>query len=276
MVIEEGYTEADYMFYVKNEGQGSAGLQVIDTEDVVEEMLDQYDPEKLLNITVIKATEPNPGDLNIANLVRSCMLFLYVLHNQVNILIFLNTRDGMNLKKAKGKAREYYGPSDDEGFVDFNYCEYKPEEHNIAVEEENEIIDQLKQMRKHREDHVINFEGDTKVEEMCPKVEDSDIQPETTLPLTFKIVGKAGPTTRSHKQAETKVIPDFTPSNDSGCFPRDYGISDSDEEAGIEAIPLPCGRKSQARRDKTRKWYDETRPNAHEELCLKLCFTNVY
>ncbi|KAE8787627.1 hypothetical protein D1007_38449 [Hordeum vulgare] len=131
-------------------------------------------------------------------------------------------------------------------------------------------------MRKQREDHVINFEGDTEVKEMCPDVEDSDTEPETTLPKTFKIVGKAGPTTRSHKQAEIEVIHDFIPSDDSGCFRGDYGISDSNDEAGIEAIPLPCGRKSQAKRDKIRKWYDETRRDAHEQLCLKLCFTDVY
>ncbi|KAE8807032.1 hypothetical protein D1007_16708 [Hordeum vulgare] len=178
--------------------------------------------------------------------------------------------------RVKKKAQEYYGPSDDDEFVYFNWCEYKPEEYNKAVEEENEIIDQLKNMRKQREDPVINFEGDIKVKEMCREVEDSHTEPHTTLPQTFKTVGKAGPTTRSHQQAETEVIPDFIPSDDSGCFPGDYGISDLDDEAGIEAIPLPCGRKSQANRDKPRKWYDETSPDAHEQLYLKLCFTDVY
>ncbi|KAE8810635.1 hypothetical protein D1007_12560 [Hordeum vulgare] len=102
-------------------------------------------------------------------------------------------------------------------------------------------------MRKQREDLMINFEGDTEVEDMCPEVDDSDKEPETTLPQTFKTIEKPGPTTRSHQQAQAEVIPDFIPSEDSGCFPGDYGISGSDDEAGIETISLPCGRKSHPR-----------------------------
>ncbi|KAE8790095.1 hypothetical protein D1007_35610 [Hordeum vulgare] len=232
MVTEEGYTEVDYMFYVKNEGQGSAGLQVIDNEEVVEEMLDRYAPEKLLNITVIKATEPNPryfnignsseaqipidqvGQSNIISIDEAGVLFTFEKASSEEVyvvpictpqpgehIVFLNTQESVTLQKAKGekKAREYYGPSDDDGFVDFKWCEYKAEHHNIGVQEENEIIDQPRKMRKQREDLMINFEGDTKVEEIFPGVEDSHTEPETTLPQTFKTVGKAGPTTRSHQ-----------------------------------------------------------------------------
>nr|XP_040251478.1 uncharacterized protein LOC120968635 [Aegilops tauschii subsp. strangulata] len=127
--------------------------------------------------------------------------------------------------------------------------------------------------RKQREDPMHHFEGDTEVEEMCPEAEDSDTEPETPLPQTFKKVGKAGPTTRSHHEADIEVIPDFIPSDDSACFPGDYGISDSDDESGL---PLPCGRKSQAKRARTRIWYDETKPDAHDQLCLSMCFTDVY
>ena len=56
----EGYTEADYMFYMKEEGKGAAGMHVIDSEESVEEMPDHYAEQKVLNITVIKANEPNP------------------------------------------------------------------------------------------------------------------------------------------------------------------------------------------------------------------------
>jgi len=67
---EEGYTEADYMFYMKEEGKGAAGMQIIDSEDSVEEMLDHYAEQKVLNITVIKANEPNPGEFNRANIME--------------------------------------------------------------------------------------------------------------------------------------------------------------------------------------------------------------
>ncbi|KAE8791355.1 Protein FAR1-RELATED SEQUENCE 5 [Hordeum vulgare] len=111
---------------------------------------------------------------------------------------------------------------------------------------------------------------------MCSEAGDSDTEHEIPLPQTFKKVSKVGPTTRSHHQADKEFIPDFIPSNDSGIFPGDYGISDSNDEAGLEGIPLPCGRKSQAKRAKPRQWYDEKRPDAREQLCLKLCFTDVY
>ncbi|KAE8808756.1 hypothetical protein D1007_14845 [Hordeum vulgare] len=200
-------------------------------------MLDDYAPEKLLNIIVIKATEPNPGDLSIGNSSEAQIPIDQV--GKSNIISI--NEAGVLFPFEIASSEELY---------DVPICTAQPEEHNIPVEEENEIIDQLKQMRKQREDHVLNFEGDTEVEEMCPEVEDSDTEPETTLTQTFKAVGKARPITRSHKQAETEVIPDFIASDDSGCFPGDYGISDSDDEGGIEAIPLPCGRKSQDKMDK--------------------------
>ncbi|XP_073352040.1 uncharacterized protein [Aegilops tauschii subsp. strangulata] len=320
---EEGYTEADYMFYMKEEGKGAAGMQVIDSEDSVEEMLDYYAEQKVLNITVIKANEPNPGEFNRSNIVEeqvpisnvgdsniisideAGVLFPIVVEDTVEELYavpiavvepgeesaYINTQQSMNLKKAKGKEKlqEDVGPSDDEVFVDLNCCEdcseeedeiiekedeiIEEEEHDIGNEEEDEIIEKLKQKRKQREDPMHHFEGDTEVEEMCPEAEDSDTEPETPLPQTFKKVGKAGPTTRSHHEADIEVIPDFIPSDDSACFPGDYGISDSDDESGL---PLPCGRKSQAKRARTRIWYDETKPDAHDQLCLSMCFTDVY
>ena len=70
METGEGYTYADYMFYVKDEGKGATCIQVIGSEDMLEEILDQYDEQKVINITVIKATEPNLGDLNRGNFVE--------------------------------------------------------------------------------------------------------------------------------------------------------------------------------------------------------------
>ncbi|XP_044411594.1 uncharacterized protein [Triticum aestivum] len=304
---KEGYTEADYMFYMKEEGKGAAGMQVIDSEESVEEMLDHYAEEKVLNITVIKANEPNPGEFNRANIVEeqvpinnvgdsniisideAGVLFPISIEDPVEELYampiavvepgeeaaYINTQQSMTLKKAKGKEKlqEDVRPSDDEGFVDLNWCEEKEEEHDIGNEEEDEIIEKLKQKRKQREDPMHHFEGDIEVEEMCPEAKDSDTEPETPLPQTFKKVGKAGPTTRSHHEADIEVIPDFIPSDDSACFPGDYGISESDDESGL---PLPCGRKSQAKRARTRIWYDESKPDAHDQLCLSMCFTDVY
>jgi hypothetical protein len=37
----------------------------------------------------------------------------------------------------------------------------------------------------------------------------------------------------------------------------------------------PKGRKTRRKKILERKWYDEKRLQAHEQLCLKMCFTNV-
>ena len=40
-------------------------------------------------------------------------------------------------------------------------------------------------------------------------------------------------------------------------------------------VPPKGGRKSRAKKMEPRKWYDERRLNPHEQLCFKMCFTNV-
>ncbi|KAE8783984.1 hypothetical protein D1007_42540 [Hordeum vulgare] len=133
-------------------------MQVIDSEERVEEIIDQYADKKLLTITAIKATEPNLGDMNMG----------YSVEEQLPIgAVGQSNMTSIDEAQVKEKVPEYYGPSDDEGFVDFNWCEYKPEYHDTTIEEEEEeeIIKKLRYMRKQRENSMIHFQGDTKVEE---------------------------------------------------------------------------------------------------------------
>lgn len=51
----------------------------------------------------------------------------------------------------------------DADFVDFNWCEYKHEDHDKAVQEEDDIIEKMRHKRKQRQDHLLHFEGDTEV-----------------------------------------------------------------------------------------------------------------
>ncbi|XP_073365547.1 uncharacterized protein [Aegilops tauschii subsp. strangulata] len=81
-----------------------------------------------------------------------------------------------------------------------------------------------------------------------------------------------GHTSRAHSQPEIPKFQDFVPEADEYCFPGDVGISDSDGEASR----LLSGRKRRLKRKKERKWYDPKLPDAHEQLCKDLCFTNVY
>ncbi|KAE8791701.1 hypothetical protein D1007_33832 [Hordeum vulgare] len=86
----------------------------------------------------------------------------------------------------------------------------------------------------------------------------------------------SGPTSRAHSQPEIPKFQDFVSKHDEYCFPGDVGISDSEGEVPT----LPSGRKRRLKKKKKkkmeRKWYDPVLPDAHEQLCRGLCFTNVY
>ncbi|KAE8788363.1 hypothetical protein D1007_37620 [Hordeum vulgare] len=116
-------------------------------------MLDQYGDKKLLNITVIKATEPNPEDLNRGSCVEGQLGIGQVGHaNIISIdehgvlfpfeecnneelyvvpictahpsegLVYANTKEIINLQMAKGKEKvaedeEHHVSIDDEGLT---------------------------------------------------------------------------------------------------------------------------------------------------------------
>ena len=54
---------SDYIYYVKVEGKGVAGLEIIDGMAKVEEMLLKYEDKKLLNLTVMKGKAAPPSSI---------------------------------------------------------------------------------------------------------------------------------------------------------------------------------------------------------------------
>ena len=65
LVELEGYGMDAFMTYVKEEGKGLEGVEALDTEEALEEMLDLFVDKKILNITVRKPTDPSPVDVNM-------------------------------------------------------------------------------------------------------------------------------------------------------------------------------------------------------------------
>ena len=61
----EGYGMEAFLTYVKEEGKGLEGVEVLDSEEALEEMLDLFVDKKILNIIVRKPTDPIPADVNI-------------------------------------------------------------------------------------------------------------------------------------------------------------------------------------------------------------------
>ena len=53
----EGYDQKDSMYYVKQEGVGMAGMQLIQSKEDVEEMLILYEEKRCVTITVMKGRD---------------------------------------------------------------------------------------------------------------------------------------------------------------------------------------------------------------------------
>ena len=91
-----------------------------------------------------------------------------------------------------------------------------------------------------------------------------------------KSVRRRGPTTRSHCEDELPGKEDWAPSD-----PEDdeqLGFLGEEEDDGFEPLPfvLPNGRKSRAKKQPKRVWYDETRENPEQQFRMKLFFKDVY
>ncbi|KAE8817105.1 rna-dependent rna polymerase 1 [Hordeum vulgare] len=65
LVELEGSGMDVFLTYVKEEGKGLEGVEVLDSEEKAEEMLDLFVDKKLLNVCVRKATDPSRADVNI-------------------------------------------------------------------------------------------------------------------------------------------------------------------------------------------------------------------
>jgi hypothetical protein len=64
LIETEGYGMNDKMYYVKNKGRGVAGMALLDGMSKVEEMVKQYEMDKTVTITVIRANSELDPKIN--------------------------------------------------------------------------------------------------------------------------------------------------------------------------------------------------------------------
>ena len=85
---------------------------------------------------------------------------------------------------------------------------------------------------------------------------------------------RKGPTTRAHCSQQSTTPADYVPSDDEG---PDVDLDPLDDD-GFESMSwvMPKGRKSRAKKREPRVWYDESRLQPEQGLCLKMCFLDVY
>ena len=147
----------------------------------------------------------------------------------------------------------------------------------------------MAELRRQREDPLIDIEGDTDVDEpyeIQEEVHEENVDQEEhgdheelekeVLPHAQKrkkLKVRKGPTTRSHASLEQQFEDVWVPSFDDDPDPCDLK-----EEQDDGAVPLPfvLGSKSRAKKPKPRVWYHEDRESPQLQFAKKLCFDNVY
>ena len=134
----------------------------------------------------------------------------------------------------------------------------------------------MEKQKKAREDPFLHYEGDTDIEELYEEETRSECE-DVAEPEYFKgkqIVVNPGPTSKAHHEPACKKNMDFRPSSDEDSSPGDLG--DSDDDGFVPKHLFTSGRKSRSKKSKEMVWYDERRANPDDQLCKKMCFTDVY
>jgi hypothetical protein len=163
-----------------------------------------------------------------------------------------------------------------------------PEGAEAIRKEDADLSQKIVDMKRKKSDSHYHCEGDTEEEDLFydsdgSDSEDCNVQPQEEIEVEEIAVRekkrkkpcKPESTSRSHCSEESSTPADFVPSSDSGTD-ADLGSDDDDGAAENLAWVLPSNRKSRAKKKKPRQWYDETRMQPEEQLCLKMCILDVY
>ncbi|KAM0905619.1 hypothetical protein ACQ4PT_017230 [Festuca glaucescens] len=207
------------------------------------------------------------------------------------------TQQSTNIQKGKENQTAVnvddaiYAEEDDDGdgciLFDMGEADFAAME-EIRRKEDMDIAEKIEEMRRKREDPMLHCEGDTDIEDLYVSAEDNahevqaspEPEPEPSQLRTMQKKKKKaakrgpGPTTRSHSAVQINESPEFIPSGDEDDCP---GFLKEEEDDGFEPLSMvpPKGRKSRRKKILERKWYDDNMLQPHEQLCLKMCFTNV-
>ena len=293
-----GYGIRDGMFYVKEQGIGEQGMEVIDTMGKIEEMLALNESGKVVNIIVLKKNATWPEGLNMpedlpvqinqpvviavdtdgSTYISEDEEFLFPVAMDCYDCIYVGTQQSTNIEKGKEElALQVQVLSDDEHTIleeemqQFEKLRKQKREREIDSETE-EIMKQLEKEKLKRKDVFLRYEGDTDVEEFFQAESDSDSDMEIAEEEYFE-EKKKGRAPKSHYLSEEEDFIDFVPSCDEEMSPSDIGSSDDD--GVVKKLKSRSGRKNKLKKLKKRIWYDPNRANPHEQFCKKLCFTDV-
>ncbi|CAM0877022.1 unnamed protein product [Alopecurus aequalis] len=297
LMEKEGYGMSDCMYYVKDEGEGLNGLELVDSNAKVVDMVKKYEATKQLVLTVIRDKRQQAIVLSPVKVKKTVNETSNAGRSHINILSdgeenianiqtqgsanegpsHFNTQVGDNEYADQEEEEEEVESSDDSGAW-YDIGEY---DSVLGEEKRQKDVEELKktiaEMRRRRLDPLHHCEGDTDVEDIFvieeEEIDDEQEQIPVEEPMQKK-PKKQGPTLRSHSQIEEPDVADWMPSDDE----EDGGLIKSEDDDHFQplAFILPKKRKSRAKKAKPRVWYDESRENPEQQFKLNLCFKDVY
>ncbi|VAH62709.1 unnamed protein product [Triticum turgidum subsp. durum] len=180
----EGYGLNDYVYFVREPGVGIAGLEQISDDDKVDEMLDHIGnkDQNVVNLTVIRATDPRPADLNSG--------YVYEEQRQSEPLQFFSTQQSTNLDlardqdeletlmelKRRTKIEKFRKHKEEVEHVQMvkQKLPILLAEDDSDLDADEDFLNMLNQLRRQREDPLLHFEGDTDVDEVYGEDEEEE------------------------------------------------------------------------------------------------------
>ena len=292
LMEKEGYGLCDTMYYVKDEGEGLRGLETIDSNAKVDDMLRKYDKTKKVVLTVMRDKSKQALVLSPVK-SKQKKDKLYAKAYPSHIVVDLEEEEGQaqnnyyetqhsvqfeplctvvegNFQNSAeeeedAEAEEDAGDGEDDSW--FYPCQYDPVEAEKKRKKEEEEMKKIIAKRKRKVDEQL-YEDSSEAEDIF------DSYVPASEEAAKKKVKKQGPTQRSHSHATLPVRTEWGPSDDE----ENFSFLNPEEDDGCEPLPFVVakGRKSRAKKKTERVWYDESRENPEQQFALKLCFKDVY
>ncbi|XBH97531.1 hypothetical protein VPH35_127187 [Triticum aestivum] len=213
LIETEGYGVSDYIYFVKEPGVGIEGLVEITDDDMVDEMLDHIasKDETVLNLTVIRATDPRPADLNSGYLYEeqvplsqlgekpvyevnpSGVLFrspekqrqseplqFFATQQSSNLHIAMEQDEQETLMELKRRTKIENFRKHKEASEHVQMVKQKLPvlltEDDSDLDADEDFLNMLNEFRRQREDPLLHFEGDTDVDEVYGEDEEEQVE----------------------------------------------------------------------------------------------------
>ena len=267
LIETEGYGRADSMYFVREKGIGTAGMELIDSLDKVKAMLKLYDNEKTICITVIKAGGGLAAGINMPDVEEQIPIsqdgeqVVFSVDVQGVLYESQQTTDSEYLYLPTQQSQKQIVP------VETGDDYVLTQQLNIPVvpidsEEEPDLFAE--------ESESDDSDCITQPESSARKAESSARKPESSA----RKPKYPGPTARKKCEPEEQ-IPNYIPSSPEDSGDYEAMLSGDDDHHEPLSFVLPKGVKSRAKKRAPRMWYDEHRASPESQLCLNMCFVDM-